>query len=124
MKFSIIIRTLNEEKNIQSCLSALQPLRNNCEVIIADGESIDNTRILAAPLADKVVTSAKGRARQRNNGAMHATGNVLIFLHADTSLPENALDKIICGDGFVHRWATKAAFAFKFNTRKKVSWKP
>ena len=94
MKFSIIIPTLNEEKTIQSCLSALQPLRNECEIIIVDGDSIDNTRILAAPLADKVITSAKGRAKQMNNGARHATGDVLIFLHADTCLPENALQLI------------------------------
>ena len=94
MKFSIIIPTLNEEKTIQACLSALQPLRNECEIIIVDGDSIDNTRILAAPLADKVITSAKGRAKQMNNGARQATGDVLIFLHADTCLPENALQLI------------------------------
>jgi len=94
MKFSIIIPTLNEEKTIEGCLSALQPLRNGCEIIVVDGESIDNTRILAAPLADKVITSALGRAKQMNNGARHAGGGVLIFLHADTSLPENALQLI------------------------------
>ena len=60
MKFSIIIPTLNEEKTIEACLSALQTLRNECEIIIVDGDSIDNTRILAAPLADKVITSALG----------------------------------------------------------------
>ena len=91
MKFSIIIPTLNEEKTIQSCLLALQILRNDCEIIIADGDSIDNTQSLASPLADKVITSAKGRAKQMNNGARYATGDVLIFLHADTYLPANTL---------------------------------
>ncbi|WP_262965016.1 TIGR04283 family arsenosugar biosynthesis glycosyltransferase [Methylobacter psychrophilus] len=94
MKFSIIIPTLNEEKSIQSCLLALQPLRNDCEIIIADGDSIDNTQSLALPLADKVITSVKGRAKQMNNGASYATGDILIFLHADTCLPENALQLI------------------------------
>jgi rSAM/selenodomain-associated transferase 2 len=94
MNFSIIIPTLNEEKTIESCLSALQPLRSNCEIIIVDGGSIDNTRVIAGTLADKVVSSDKGRARQMNNGARYASGNVLIFLHADTSLPENALQLI------------------------------
>ncbi len=94
MKFSIIIPTLNEEKSIQSCLLALQPLRNDCEIIIADGDSIDNTQSLALPLADKVMTSAKGRAKQMNNGTSYATGDILIFLHADTYLPENALQLI------------------------------
>jgi len=94
MKFSVIIPTLNEEKTIQSCLWALQPLRNDCEIIIVDGDSIDNTKILALPLVDKVMTSAKGRAKQMNNGASYATGDMLIFLHADTRLPENALSLI------------------------------
>ena len=94
MNFSIIIPTLNEEKTIEPCLSALQPLRNNCEIIIVDGGSIDNTRVIAGTLADKVVSSDKGRARQMNNGARYASGNVLIFLHADTSLPENALQLV------------------------------
>jgi rSAM/selenodomain-associated transferase 2 len=94
MNFSIIIPTLNEEKTIEPCLSALQPLRSNCEIIIVDGGSIDNTRVIAGTLADKVVSSDKGRARQMNNGARYASGNVLIFLHADTSLPENALQLI------------------------------
>jgi rSAM/selenodomain-associated transferase 2 len=94
MNFSIIIPTLNEEKTIEPCLSALQPLRSNCEIIIVDGGSIDNTRVIARSLADKVVSSDKGRARQMNNGVRYASGNVLIFLHADTSLPENSLQLI------------------------------
>jgi len=91
MKFSIIIPTLNEEKTIQACLSALQLLGNECEIIVVDGESTDNTQIIASPLAHKVITSAKSRARQMNSGARQATGDVLLFLHADTFLPENAL---------------------------------
>ena len=94
MKFSIIIPTLNEEKAIGGCLSELQPSRNKCEIIVVDGDSIDNTQILAAPLVDKVLTSVRGRAKQMNNGARQAAGDVLIFLHADTRLPENALQLI------------------------------
>ena len=104
MKFSIIIPVLNEEKTIQSCLSALQPLSNKCEVIIVDGGSADNTCILAAPLANKVITSAIGRAKQMNNGVKHATGDILIFLHADTSLPENALPLIQQKIGNPRQW--------------------
>ncbi|MGZ8241731.1 MAG: TIGR04283 family arsenosugar biosynthesis glycosyltransferase [Methylobacter sp.] len=94
MNFSIIIPTWNEERCIQSCLSALQPFRSHCEIIIADGGSTDNTQVLAAPLADKVLTSKKGRSLQMNNGARHATGEILVFLHADTRLPENALHQV------------------------------
>jgi rSAM/selenodomain-associated transferase 2 len=93
MKFSIIIPTLNEGKTIQSCLSALQPLRNDCEIIIVDAGSNDQPATTTA-LVDKVTTSAKGRARQMNTGASHASGDILIFLHADTYLPENALQLI------------------------------
>jgi len=95
MKFSIIIPTLNEEKTIASFLLALQPLRDNCEIIVADateGQPIANGPY--AHLADKIITSTKGRARQMNLGASQANGDILIFLHADTYLPDNALQLI------------------------------
>jgi len=95
MKFSIIIPTLNEEKTIASCLLPLQPLRNNCEIIIVDATcGQPNANGPHAHLADKIIISAKGRARQMNLGASHARGDVLIFLHADTALPDNALQLI------------------------------
>lgn len=61
---------------------------------MADGGSADNTINIALPLADKVIDSEQGRARQMNNGAAQAVGDILIFLHADTYLPENALHTI------------------------------
>jgi len=91
MKFSIIIPTLNEATNIQGCLIALQALRNRAEIIVIDGGSRDNTVILATPYADKILLSAQGRATQMNHGAKVASGDILIFLHADTELPEHAL---------------------------------
>jgi rSAM/selenodomain-associated transferase 2 len=94
MKFSIIIPTLNEEKNIESCLLALQPMRNNCELIVVDGGSMDNTVAISKALADKTITSGKGRAVQMNNGANYAEGTILVFLHADTYLPKDALQLI------------------------------
>jgi rSAM/selenodomain-associated transferase 2 len=94
ISFSIVIPTLNEEQVIVSCLTALQPLRNCCEIIVVDGGSTDNTKRLARPFADKVISSAKGRAIQMNTGAESAEGDVLIFLHADTFLPDDALDQI------------------------------
>ncbi|MGZ5052758.1 MAG: TIGR04283 family arsenosugar biosynthesis glycosyltransferase [Methylobacter sp.] len=92
MNFSIIIPTLNEQPTIAQCLLALQPLRGRAEIIVADatpGQPIANGP--NASLADKIVASAQGRARQMNAGANHASGDVLIFLHADTYLPDNAL---------------------------------
>lgn len=104
MKFSIIIPTLNEEKIIQSCLLELQNLRPECEIIIADGGSCDNTLALASSYADQVVSSERGRGVQMNNGARQATGDVLIFLHVDTSLPENALQLIKQSLSSIRQW--------------------
>lgn len=73
---------------------ALQPLRNECEIIIVDGNSSDHTLDTASTLVDKILTSGKGRARQMNAGAKQAKGDMLIFLHADTLLPDPSLSLI------------------------------
>ncbi len=93
-KFSIIIPTLNEAASIQGCLLALQPLRDHAEIIVIDGGSSDNTIELAQPYADKILSSEQGRARQMNHGAKNATGDIVLFLHADTELPKQALSLI------------------------------
>lgn len=90
MKFSIIIPTLNEEKIIAPCLLALQPLRKQCEIILVNAQNTHSQPILSH-LADKILSSTKGRAKQMNLGASHASGDLLIFLHADTRLPHHAL---------------------------------
>jgi len=88
---SIIVPALDEAEGIEACLAPLQALRaRGAEVIVVDGGSRDATRSLAAPLADAVLESARGRARQMNEGAARARGDVLLFLHADTLLPEGA----------------------------------
>jgi rSAM/selenodomain-associated transferase 2 len=94
MNFSIIIPVLNEEQYILPCLVALQHFRGCCEIIVVDGGSSDNTIAIASPLADQVIKSGKGRARQMNAGARLARGDVLVFVHADTYLPHNALELI------------------------------
>jgi rSAM/selenodomain-associated transferase 2 len=88
---SIIVPALDEAAGIEACLAPLQALRaRGAEVIVVDGGSRDATRALAAPLADAVIDSARGRAPQMNAGAARARGDVLVFLHADTLLPEGA----------------------------------
>jgi len=90
-RLSIIVPALNESPHIAATLQALAPLRSaNCEIIVVDGGSTDNTAELARPYADLVVESKKGRARQMNAGAAHAQTPVLLFLHADTMLPPKA----------------------------------
>jgi rSAM/selenodomain-associated transferase 2 len=91
MRLSIIIPTLNEAAVIGATLAGLAPLRaHGHEVLVADGGSEDGTRDIAAPLADRVVAAPRGRARQMNAGAAAATGDALLFLHADTRLPAGA----------------------------------
>lgn len=89
---SVIVPTLNEAGQISDTLQGLQPLRaQGVEIIVVDGGSRDGTVALAEPLADQVLRSDCGRARQLNAGAVHARGDVLLFLHADTRLPDDAL---------------------------------
>ena len=90
IKLSTIIPTLNEASGIVATLTQLQPLRQQGhELIVADGGSNDGTVALAQPLADHVVCCELGRAHQMNSGAAQACGDVLLFLHADTHLPDN-----------------------------------
>jgi glycosyltransferase involved in cell wall biosynthesis len=69
----------------------LQALRDCAEIIVVDGGSRDNTVTLATPYADKILLSEQGRATQMNHGAKSASGDILVFLHADTELPDHAL---------------------------------
>jgi rSAM/selenodomain-associated transferase 2 len=88
---SIVVPVLDEAVRIVSALNALQPLRaGGAEVIVCDGGSSDCTVELAAPLADKLIAAPRGRASQMNAGAALARGEVLLFLHADTTLPDDA----------------------------------
>jgi rSAM/selenodomain-associated transferase 2 len=91
VKLSIVIPTLDEARLICRTLERLQPLRaRGNETIVADGGSRDATRELAAPLADSVLLAPRGRALQMNAGAQRARHDVLLFLHADTQLPDAA----------------------------------
>lgn len=90
-RLSIVIPTLDEAPRIAGLLLELQPLRRDgVEVLVADGGSRDATAQLAAGLADAVLVAPRGRARQMNAGAAAATGDILLFLHADTRLPPEA----------------------------------
>lgn len=95
MRLSIVVPVLDEAAGIAASLALLRPFRERgAEVIVVDGGSRDATRALAAPLADRVVEAPRGRALQMNAGAAAATGGALVFLHADTRLPEGADDAI------------------------------
>lgn len=91
MRFSIIMPVLNEEAILEEHLAYLtkQCASYDCELIIVDGGSQDRT-VAIAQLYGNVLHSPRGRATQMNNGAKAAHGEVLLFLHADTRLPDNA----------------------------------
>lgn len=87
MTVSVIVPTLNEERILAATLTrARQPGVH--EIIVVDGGSVDATRAVAEPLADLVLSAPQGRAAQMNAGADAARGDVLLFLHADTRVPE------------------------------------
>ena len=90
-RLSIIIPTLDEAAGIVATLEALRAFRQRgAEVIVVDGGSGDATVERACPLADRVLAAPRGRAAQMNVGAAAASGDVLLFLHADTTLPADA----------------------------------
>ena len=95
---SIIVPCLNEADGIAATLGALAPMRaRGAEVIVVDGGSRDATVARAGPLADAVISAPRGRASQMNAGAARARGETLLFLHADTLLPEAADALIVDG---------------------------
>jgi rSAM/selenodomain-associated transferase 2 len=109
MRLAIVVPVLNEAATIEAALQRLAPLRGRgARVIVVDGGSSDDTAARAAPLADRVLAAPRGRALQMNAGAQAEeamAADVLLFLHADTRLPEQA-DRLLAralADG-AHSW--------------------
>jgi rSAM/selenodomain-associated transferase 2 len=109
---SVIIPVLNEATGIEAALTALSSYRSHgVELIVVDGGSSDNTVALAGPLSDKVIAAPRGRAAQMNAGAAVANGEIFLFLHADTRLPDEA-------DALIRDGLARSAFAWgRFNVR-------
>ena len=91
MKLSVIVPTLNEERGLRRSLTSIPP---DAEIIVADGRSVDRTRDVAASCGARVVVGRPGRAVQSNSGAEHASGDALLFLHADCMLGPGAMAAI------------------------------
>ncbi len=83
---SVIIPTLNEADNLAT---TLEPLKNitGLEIIVVDGGSRDATISIAEAAGARVISSQPGRSYQQNSGAAAASGEILLFLHADTLVP-------------------------------------
>jgi rSAM/selenodomain-associated transferase 2 len=90
---SIIIPTLNEARRIAEVVAHALAL-GDVEVVVSDGGSSDATSALAREAGARVVHAGRGRGPQMDAGAAVATGDVFIFLHADTRLPEDAVDHV------------------------------
>ena len=96
MRLSIIIPVLNDAASLASLLEGAQAWRAaGHETIVADGGSHDQSAEIARPLCDEVVVAPRGRASQMNAGAAAASGDALLFLHADTRLPADAPAAIV-----------------------------
>lgn len=96
---SVIIPALDEERALPATLRALSSQTGECEIIVVDGGSTDATTSVVRDLGQfdpriRLLESAKGRAQQMNAGADTAAGKWLLFLHADTLLPANGLERI------------------------------
>lgn len=109
MKVSVIIPVLDEERALPMTLAGLARAigaHPDAEVIAVDGGSRDASRaILAGCSCVQVLDAPRGRASQMNAGAAAASGDVLLFLHADTLVPEQALSaiaRVAAGRGFVY----------------------
>jgi rSAM/selenodomain-associated transferase 2 len=115
MKISVVIPTLNEAENILSCLESVKNQFCEFEVIVVDGGSMDETVDLVRPQA-RVIRSEKGRAIQMNSGARLCTGEVLLFLHADSQLPPDGLvlvERVLANPRIVG-----GTFRLRFDSRK------
>jgi rSAM/selenodomain-associated transferase 2 len=133
MRFSIIMPVLNEELVLDAQLAQLahQCTQYDCELIIVDGGSSDRTTTIAQRYG-LVLEAQRGRAAQMNAGAASASGDVLLFLHADTLLPGdafNAIEKALAASQVVggafrvcfncERWPYRLV-AFTVNLRSRM----
>ncbi len=118
---SIITPVLNEEKRLERTLAALP---EDIEVIVVDGGSRDASQKIAQQFGATLIASEPGRAKQMNLGAQQAKGEILLFLHADTILPENFQEEV---ESCLHRkGAVAGAFRLQLTGSNKglglISW--
>lgn len=122
-RVSVIIPALNEAAHIAATLEGVRKCSPH-EIIVADGGSADATCAVAQNSGASVIQSEPGRARQMNAGAAQATGNVLLFLHADTTLPENWMH--VVKDTLGKSGVVAGSFGFRvaesFTGRWLVEW--
>lgn len=111
---SVIVPTYNEERALPRTIQSLSRQTGSAEIVVVDGGSTDRTRDIVRARPDlRLLVAPKGRASQMNAGAKSASGEWLLFLHADTILPDGALarlntmeaDHAVQAGGFYHRFS-------------------
>jgi len=116
-RLSIIIPTLNEEDHLQQTLARLSS-EEDVEVIVVDGRSSDATRDIAKACEAEIISSPKGRGIQMNRGVKASSGELLLFLHGDTTLPcgfAPLIRKVMGKPGY-----SAGAFALKINSGRPL----
>jgi glycosyltransferase involved in cell wall biosynthesis len=124
MRISVVMPTLNEFANLAARARDLDAQPGPWEWIVADGGSSDGTADRAAALGARLVTSVLGRGLQLDTGTRVASGEIVLFLHADTALPHGAFDAMrsvlreaeIVGGNFALRFDERTTVARIFET--------
>jgi rSAM/selenodomain-associated transferase 2/rSAM/selenodomain-associated transferase 1 len=122
-RISVIVPALNESRQIATTVASVRR-GDPHEIFVVDGGSSDDTARMAREAGALVLESARGRARQSNAGAARASGNVLLFLHADTTLAEGwpAAVSETLGRRDVVAGAFRFRIAGSFAGKRLVEW--
>ncbi len=116
MTISVVIPTLNEGAGVGAAVASARAALGDCEVVVVDAGSSDGTVAAATGAGASVVSVAGSRAEAMNAGAAIASGDVLLFLHADTTLPDGAATAI--ASALQHAGA--GAFRIRFDRPRPV----
>jgi len=124
---SVIIPTLNEQRALPATLESVAVQAAPNEIVVADGGSVDATRAVVEAFAGRHpgvrwLEAARGRARQMNVGAAAASGEWLLFLHADTLLPSDALARIDGSPRSVRAGCFRHRFSGSTPALRLLSW--
>jgi rSAM/selenodomain-associated transferase 2 len=92
---SVVIPTLNEAAELPATLESLRRASRFHEIIVVDAASSDETRVIAERFGCVILDSPPGRGGQMQRGAERATGDVILFLHADSWAPPGAGEAIL-----------------------------